>query len=141
VVAAGSFPGAVNVRAAADHVIHFAERDVGAFPAAFENAEQSGTETPEGVALGQASRDLSDDAHAIAVYQPLSLKDLDARLRFKIVSGRMKNAGIAARYQDAGNYYVVVASALEQRVDLFRAIDGQIQRVAGMEAPVALDDS
>ena len=36
----------------------------------------------------------------------------------------MQAAGIAARFLDVDNYYVVSASALEERVDLFRIVNG-----------------
>jgi hypothetical protein len=90
-------------------------------------------------AFEQSSRDLPDDVHPMAVFWSVALKNLAARVQFKIVGGRMKNAGIAVRYHDPKNYYAVVASALEQRVDLFRAKDGEVLRVAGVEAEVAVD--
>jgi hypothetical protein len=150
-VAAALLLGGLHARGAADYLIRFTEDDIGALPRAFEVPAQDGMAhafwsivheptSPEEFALEQASREVPDDAHPMAVYKPASLKNLDVRLHFKIVSGHMKNAGIALRYQDPANYYVVVASALEQRVDLFRAVNGRLRRIGGMEAHVALED-
>jgi hypothetical protein len=43
----------------------------------------------------------------------------------------MQTAGIVFRFVDPENYYVINASALEQRVDLFRVVDGRIKRIGG----------
>lgn len=137
-------------RAEDDHVISFSERDIGAVPAEFEvlqlrngaQARWSVVHDPsaeERAALEQSSRDLSDNVHPMAIYRSVSLKNVAARVQFKIVSGRMKNAGLALRYQNRNNYYAVVASALEQRVDLICAVDGKVQRIAGVDAEVAID--
>src|SRR5262252_1843718 len=137
-------------RAEDDHVISFSERDIGAVPAEFEvlqlrngaQARWSVVHDPsaeERAALEQSSRDLSDNVHPMAIYRSVSLKNVAARVQFKIVSGRMKNAGLALRYQNRNNYYAVVASALEQRVDLICAVDGKVQRIAGVDAKIAID--
>jgi hypothetical protein len=51
----------------------------------------------QSLAIEQSSRDLPDEVLPLAVYRPLALKNLDARVRFKVVSGRMRNAGLAIR--------------------------------------------
>ena len=60
-------------------------------------------------------------------------------VRFKIIKGRMQTAGIAARFVNVDNYYVLGASALEERVDLFRVVNGKMERIWGMDLEVGLN--
>jgi hypothetical protein len=92
-----------------------------------------------GVALEQSSSDATENRYPIAIYKRLSLKNVDSRARFKIVSGSMRDAGVIVRFVDPDNYYVVSASALEGRIDLFRMVGGKLARIAGCEADVIQD--
>ena len=51
----------------------------------------------------------------------------------------MQAAGIAARFLDVDSYYVVIASALEERVDLFWIVNGKKERIWGTDADVVRD--
>jgi hypothetical protein len=51
----------------------------------------------------------------------------------------MLTAGIAVGLRDSGNYYVVSASALEQRVDLLLVANGELERVEGTDTNIALN--
>ena len=51
----------------------------------------------------------------------------------------MQTAGVAVRLLDDRNYYAVGASALESRIDLYRAVDGRIERITGVDADVFND--
>jgi len=55
------------------------------------------------------------------------------------MKGTMQAAGIAARFLDVDSYYVVIASALEERVDLFRIVNGKKERIWGTDADVVRD--
>jgi len=90
----------------------------------------------DGVAIEQSSMDVTENRFPLAIYAPLSPKDFEVSVRFKIVNGAMQTAGIAVRFVDAGNYYVVSASALEERVDLFRVVNGKMERIWGTDADV-----
>ena len=92
-----------------------------------------------GIALEQSTDDFTEDRYRLAIYQPLTLKNLAARVHFKLIKGTMQTAGIAFRLVDAENYYVVTANALEDRVDLARVQDGKKQRIGGTDADVILD--
>jgi hypothetical protein len=94
------------------------------------------TTATDGIAIEQSSRDPTENRYPLAIYAPVSPKDFEVSVRFKIVNGTMQGAGIAARFVDAGNYYVVSASALEERVDLFRVMDGNMERIWGTDADV-----
>lgn len=92
-----------------------------------------------GAAIEQASADETDDRYPLAIYNPLSVKNLDLSARVKILKGRMRSAGIALRVENSLNYYLVRISALEGRVDFYKFVDGQSERIAGTEADVLRD--
>jgi hypothetical protein len=92
-----------------------------------------------GIALEQSSDDFTEDRYRLAIYQPLSLKNLAASVHLKLMKGAMQTAGIAFRLVDADNYYVVTANALEDRVDLARVQDGKKQRIGGTDADLIPD--
>lgn len=90
-----------------------------------------------GIAIEQFSMDQTENRYPLAIYKPLSVKNVIVGARFKLVAGTMQTAGIAVRLVSPGTYYVVAANALEGRVDLFRFVDGKRERIAGTEAEVA----
>ena len=92
-----------------------------------------------GIAIEQSNTDPTENRFPLAIYKPLSLKNLAASIRLKLISGTMQTAGLAFRFVNADNYYVVSASALEERVDLFRVFGGKMERIGGAEADVALN--
>jgi hypothetical protein len=92
-----------------------------------------------GVAIEQSNTDPTENRFPLAIYKPLSLKNLAATIRLKLINGTMQTAGIAFRFVNADNYYVVSASALEERIDLFRVLAGKMERIGGTEAEVALN--
>jgi len=92
-----------------------------------------------GVAIEQSNTDPTENRFPLAIYKPLSLKNLAASIRLKLISGTMQTAGLAFRFVNADNYYVVSASALEERVDLFRVFGGKMERIGWAEADVALN--
>lgn len=94
------------------------------------------TTATDGVAIEQSSKDPTENRFPLAIYAPLSPKDFEVSVRFKIVNGTMQSAGIAARFVNADNHYVVSASALEERVDLFRVVNGKMERIWGTDADV-----
>jgi hypothetical protein len=89
-----------------------------------------------GASIEQFSTDLTEDRFPLAVYKPISARDIAVSVRFKIVRGSMRSAGIAVRLKSAGDYYAVRASALETRVDLLRVAGGRLERIAGVDADV-----
>ena len=93
----------------------------------------------DGVAIEQSSDDPTENRFSLAIYKAVSLRNVAASIRLKVIKGRMQTAGIAFRFADPQNYYVVNASALEHRVDLFRVVGGKIKRIAGTDANVLLN--
>jgi hypothetical protein len=92
-----------------------------------------------GLAIEHLSTDPHEDRFPLAIYKPLWLENVEVTGRFKIISGTMLTAGIAVGLRDPGNYYVVSASALEQRVDLLLFANGEPERIEGTDANIALN--
>ena len=79
-----------------------------------------------GRAIEQTSNEKTDYRFPLAIYQPLSAKDVDVSLRFKPIAGAVdRSGGIAVRLKDADNYYVVRANALEDNVRFYHVVKGR----------------
>ena len=92
-----------------------------------------------GIAVEQSSNDPTENRLVFAIYRPLSLKNLAISMRFKLIKGTMRTAGITFRFANADNYYVVSANALEERVDFFRVRGGEMERIGGTDAEVVIN--
>ena len=83
-----------------------------------------------GHALEQSSTDKTDYRFPLAIYKPVSAKDVDVRVRFKPVAGTVDRAGgIAVRLSGPDDYYVVRANALEDNVRFYRVVKGKREQV------------
>jgi hypothetical protein len=89
-----------------------------------------------GASIEQFSLDNTEDRFPVAIYKPISAKNVEVSTHFKLVGGTMQSAGVAVRVTSASEYYAVRVSALEARVDLFLVMDGKIKRIAGADAHV-----
>jgi len=89
-------------------------------------------------AIAQTSTDMSDYRFPLAVYRPVSAKDVDVSVRFKPVAGKVDQAGgIAVRLTTYDDYYVVRANALEDNVRFYRVVKGRREQIKGIDAKVA----
>jgi hypothetical protein len=89
-------------------------------------------------AIAQTSQDRTDYRFPLAVYQPITAKDVDVTVRFKPVEGKVDQAGgIAVRLASPDNYYVVRANALEDNVRFYRVLNGRRQQIQGADVKVA----
>jgi hypothetical protein len=95
--------------------------------------------------LAQTDTDATSYRFPVCVYEKLSAKDLDLRVKFKAVSGKKDQAaGLVWRYRDKDNYYIVRANALENNVVLYKMQNGKREdlpvkgegRTYGKKAPV-----
>jgi plasmid stabilization system protein ParE len=86
--------------------------------------------------IEQSSADATDDRYSLAIYQPVSTKNIAVSAHVKIMRGRMQSAGLAVRFVNPEHYYVLRVSALEERIDLIRVLNGKMERIAGMDADV-----
>ena len=84
-----------------------------------------------GRAIEQQSQDQNDYRFPLAIYRPLSGKDVDVQIRFKAIAGKIDRAGgIAVRLTGPDNYYVVRANALEDNVRFYRVVAGKREQLA-----------
>jgi hypothetical protein len=91
-----------------------------------------------GRAIEQTSTDRTDYRFPLAIHESLSAANLDVGIRFKAVAGKTDQAGgIAVRLQDADNYYVVRANALEDNVRFYCVIQGRREQLDGANLRVA----
>jgi hypothetical protein len=78
-----------------------------------------------GQAIAQMSTDPSDYRFPLAIYRPISAKNVDVVVRFKPVGGQVDQAGgIVVRLTTPDDYYVVRANALEDNVRFYRVVNG-----------------
>ena len=89
-------------------------------------------------AIAQTSKDTTDYRFPLAVYQPISAKDVDVVVRFKPLAGTVDQAGgIAVRLTTPDDYYVVRANALEDNVRFYRVVKGRRAEIKGSNTKVA----
>src|SRR5262245_12471659 len=90
-----------------------------------------------GRVLAQTSTDATDERYPICIYDAASRDAVGVTVRIKPISGRVDRAGgVILRVQDASNYYVVRANALENNVRLYRTVNGRRIQFAGANARV-----
>lgn len=91
-----------------------------------------------GKAIAQTSTDRTDYRFPLAIYKPISAKDVDVTIHFKPVAGKVDQAGgIAVRLLTPDDYYVVRANALEDNVRFYRVVEGKRQQIKGANLKVA----
>jgi hypothetical protein len=89
-------------------------------------------------AIAQVSTDTTNYRFPLAVYQPVSAKNVDVVVRFKSVAGTIDQAGgIAIRLTGPDDYYVVRANALEDNVNFYRVVKGRRSQIKGFDTKVA----
>ncbi len=102
--------------------------------------EQDPTAPSKPNVLAQTSTDRTDYRFPLAVFEEGRYQDVDVSVKFKAVSGSVDRAGgVVFRYQDANNYYVVRANALEGNYRLYRVVAGRRQQFAGANFRVTPD--
>lgn len=76
--------------------------------------------------LAQTDTDSTRSRFPVAVLSDVVTADSDVSVRFKPISGRVDQAaGLVWRYQNADNYYIVRANALEDNVVLYKVENGK----------------
>jgi len=76
-------------------------------------------------ALAQISTDSTAGRFPLAICDKCAFQNGDISVKFKAVSGQVDQAaGLARRYQDENNYYIVRANALENNVVLYKVQRG-----------------
>jgi len=94
-----------------------------------------------GRAIEQSSTDRTDYRFPLAIHDSLSAANLTVELRFKAVGGKIDQAGgIAVRLEDADNYYVARANALEDNVRFYRVVQGRREQLGGANLRVTANE-
>jgi hypothetical protein len=90
-----------------------------------------------GWALAETTGDSTDLHFPMCIVQQIAVRDVDASVRFKPVAGtRDRAGGLVLRAQNAADYYVVVASARDNALRIYRMQGGRRSLVASKEVPV-----
>ena len=145
-----SFGVGVAIAAAAQsNSIHLSQQQIGSPPPNFEfwragEADRGHWKVVrESTSAGSLSIQQSGADRAarpsLAVYDPVSAVNAKVRARFKLVNGSMPSAGIALRVTSPNDYYLVRASAPEQRLSLLHVVHGATEEIAGVDAEIAED--
>jgi hypothetical protein len=88
-------------------------------------------------AIEQSSTERTDYRFPLAVYQPITAKNVEVTIRFKPMAGKVDQAGgIALRVSSANDYYLVRANALEDNVRFYRIVKGRRQQLATADLKV-----
>ena len=89
-------------------------------------------------AIEQSSTDRTDNRFPLAIYQPVTAKNVEVAIRFKPVAGKVDQAGgIAVRVTSPNDYYLVRANALEDNVRFYRIVKGRREQLATANVKVA----
>jgi hypothetical protein len=128
----------VGVQAQSARTVTFDQDKIGSVPQGFSTAltgqgkpgvwvVMKDAQSPDrGNVLAQTDADPTDYRFPVCVLDDLSAKDLDLSVMVKPVTGRGDQAaGLVWRYQDANNYYIVRANALEHNVVLYKVQNGR----------------
>jgi hypothetical protein len=108
-------------------------------PGRWEVVEDASAEN--GRALAQLSPDRTDYRFPLAIYMPTIPGDLEARIRFKAISGSVDQAGgVAVRLQSPQNYYLARANALEDDVRFYRVEGGRRKELASANVKVTVGE-
>src|SRR5918994_7342922 len=129
---------ALAAQTSARRVIDFESDKVGQAPAALSFAltgsgrqgvwvvRKDEAAADRGNILAQTDADRTSYRFPVAVFNEVTTKDVDISVRFRPVSGGVDQAaGLVWRYQDANNYYIVRANALEGNVVLYKVENGK----------------
>jgi hypothetical protein len=90
-----------------------------------------------GNVLAQIDADKTDYRFPVAVADAPALADLTLSVKCKPVSGQVdQGCGLVFRYQDANNYYVTRANALEDNVRFYHVKDGTREQIKSWSGKV-----
>lgn len=90
-----------------------------------------------GWALSETAGDATDLRFPLCISTQTIARDLDATLRFVLVSGTHEQAaGLVLRAQDANDYYVAKASAKDGSVRLYRMAGGRRAELGAKKVPL-----
>lgn len=106
----------------------------------FESLTDRSTALTREVVLTETSQDPTDERFPLLVLEEETFGDFTATLDFRLVGGRVaRMGGLAFRYQNPSNYYVLRASALGNTFRFYKVVEGIRSDPIGPELPVPSD--
>ncbi len=106
-------------------------------PTAFTPLIPGAVKTSRRAVLAQLSREEVDERFPVLAFEGERYGDFTARLRIKLVDGKLEQmAGLAFRISDPGNFYVVRASGLGRNLRFYKFVNGQRSAPIGPELPL-----
>jgi hypothetical protein len=106
-------------------------------PSAFTALTDKAPSVSRRAVLAQTSMDLTDERFPMLVYTKETFDDFTLTTKFKLVEGVSEQmAGIAFRWQDEKNFYVVRASGLGRNLRFYSVVNGQRGKPIGPEVSV-----
>jgi hypothetical protein len=91
-----------------------------------------------GWALAETAGDTTELHFPICISPQVAALDIDATLRFEPISGTVaRSAGIVLRAQNATDYYVVSANALDGSLRIYRMQGGRRAQIAATTTTIA----
>jgi hypothetical protein len=95
-------------------------------------------DVPGEKALAQLDADRTSYRFPLAVYTSTVPGDVEVTIGFKAVSGKVDQAGgVVVRLQDAQNYYIARANALENNVRFYRVVAGKREQLGSADRKVS----
>ena len=148
-IVAGALLALAMTTSAAGETITFDKSTVGAPPDNFELVRTGSGAVGQwvvvrddsaegGRALEQSNADKTSNRFPLAIYKPLSARNVEVSVRFKPISGQVDQAGgVVLRFADPENYYVVRANALENNMRFYRVVGGRRIQLKSADVRVA----
>jgi hypothetical protein len=145
----GAFAQATSPADDGEVHVNFEERPVGGTPPSFETGltgkggpvrwellrDESAPNGP--TVLAETSGDRTSDRFPLAILKGFEARDVEVKVRFKPVSGKVDQAaGLTVRVRDEDNYYIARANTLEGNVRLYKVVDGKRRQFAGVDVEV-----
>jgi chromate transporter len=88
-------------------------------------------------AIAETSREAIEERYPLCLLLNVRARDVEMSVEFTPLGGKVdQGAGLIARVQNARDYYVLRANALENNVRLYRVAGGVRRQFAGIDVPV-----
>ncbi len=110
---------------------------LGDAPTAFKPLTPNAPAGGKGKVLAQLSTDATEERFPALIFEGEVFGDFTFTTKFMLVAGKTEQmAGVAFRYQDAKNYYVIRASGLGNNVRFYKFVNGERSDPIGPEMSV-----
>lgn len=136
--------GSLAASAALADTVNFDDANPGTLPSSWTATKTGAGESKWTVATEDSApskprvlKQSGEAAYPLAVKTDTSLTNGFVEVKFKAVSGEEDQAaGVVWRFQDAGNYYIARANALENNVRIYHFINGKRTQFKGANLEV-----